>query len=57
VPKGDCETQVVLHPLAHYDLVGIVMMKGHRIGTVGTFEGNFINALKEMRHEIAFNAG
>ena len=57
MPKGDCETQVVLHPLAHYDLVGIVMMKGYRIGAVGTFEGNFINALKEMRHEIAFNAG
>jgi hypothetical protein len=33
------------------------MMKGHGIGAVCTGEGNFINAVEKLRHEIAFNAG
>jgi hypothetical protein len=50
VPVGDGEAQVILQPLAHHHLVGIVVAEGEFVAAVGAFEGEGGDVFEEVGH-------
>ena len=50
MPIGDAKAQVVFHPLAHYNFVGVVVLERELVRAVRPFELNLRNVCEEFSH-------
>src|SRR5690606_38141282 len=51
MPIGDGKAQMLFHPLAQNDLVGVVMAERQRIGAVGAFVTDLVQPLEKIAHD------